>query len=194
MRGKKYRARASCVKTMASEQIRNFKLWLNVISVQLKHSIKIVGWWNLGWSMSLLCAVLKDVQQNLDLGEIFSEMGLQTAPVQNWAVERQSRKNSRWKSFFPLFVFLFIYLFYLWEGNTKLATSDAWRKVFCHLNFTNLELRGLLLLLSLCSQDILCSNYRFLISAQELQNEILWLLSGRMLLQFTVERRRGLKM
>lgn len=116
----------------------------------------------------------------------------QTAPVQNWAVERQSRQNSRWKSFFSLFVFLFIYLFYLWEGNTKLATSDAWRKVFCHLNFTNLELRGLLLLLSLCSQDILCSNYRFLISAQELQNEILWLLSGRMLLQFTVERRRGL--
>lgn len=92
-----------------------------------------------------------------------------------------------------LYFYLFIYLFYFWEGNTdsKLARgTDAWRKVFCHLNFTNLELRGLLLLLSLRSQDILCSNYRFLISAQELQNEIVWVLSGRMLLQYTMGRRR----
>lgn len=120
----------------------------------------------------------------------------QTAPVQNWAVGSRSKQNSRWKSFFPIFQFVFVLLFIsvfnLWEGNAgnKLARgTDAWRKVFCHLNFTNSEWRGFLLLLSFCSKDSLCSNYSFLISAQGLQNEILWFLSSRMLLQCTVRRR-----
>lgn len=152
--------------------------------------------------MSLLCAVLKDLQQNLDLGKVFSEMVLQGSLLSRqllyktglWGVRAskiQDENNSF--PFFCIFKHLFIYYFYLWEGNSdsKLARgTDAWRKVFCHLNFTNLELRGLLLLLSFYSKDRLCSNYNFLISAQELQNEILWVLSGRMLLQYTVGRRR----
>lgn len=67
--------------------------------------------------MSLLCAVLKDLQQNLDLGKVFSEMVLQGSLLSRqllyktglWGVRAskiQDENNS-----FPFFVFLNIYLF-----------------------------------------------------------------------------------
>lgn len=73
--------------------------------------------------MSLLCAVLKDVQQNLDLGEILSEMVLQGSLLSRQLLYKTGcgepeQAKFKMKIILPPFFCIFIYLFYLWEGNT----------------------------------------------------------------------------
>lgn len=71
--------------------------------------------------MSLLCAVLKDVQQNLDLGEIFSEMVLQGSLLSRQLLYKTGLWGGRADKIQDenhSFPFLYFYLFILSLGRS----------------------------------------------------------------------------
>lgn len=80
--------------------------------------------------MSLLCAVLKDVQHNLDLGEILSEMVLQGSLLSRQLLYKTGcgepeQAKFKMKIILPPFFFLYFYLFiYFIFGKVTRTVSE----------------------------------------------------------------------